>query len=98
MQVFKSPPRTFSARIALAALVAGGLFAAPPAAAQDYRLVTPKAIDSAVSAISEAKADPGRDQAGGTNPAWPEQASGQEETSPEPGAGQKEAPEAPAQP
>ena len=98
MQEFKSPPRTFSARIALTALVAGGLFAAPPAAAQDYRLSTAKALSSAVSGISEAKAVSGRDQAGGTNPVRPEQTGRQEETSPEPGAGQKDPPGAPALP
>lgn len=98
MQEFKSPPRTFSARMALAFLVAGGLFAAPPAAAQDYRSVTAKALSSAVSAISEAKADPGLDQAGGANPVWPEQAGRQEATPPQTSAGLNRPPGAPAQP
>ena len=98
MQNIMSPSPTFSARIALAALVAGGIFTAPPAAAQDYRLSTVKAISSAVSGIPGAKAEPGSDQAGLTNPIKPEQAGRLEETPPEPDAGQKGPPGAPAQP
>ncbi len=82
-------PLPFSARIALAALVAHALFTAPPAAAQDYRVVTPRVIGNAVSDMSAAKADPGSDQAGGTKPAGPEQAVRQEEIPPEPDAAQK---------
>ena len=96
MHEFKCPPRIFGARVALAALIAGGLFAAPPAAAQDYRLVTAKAISSAVSGISEA--NPGSDQAGGTNPASSEQAGRQEETPAQTSAGQKGPPATPTQP
>ena len=98
MQEFKCPPRNFAVWTALAALIGGGLFAAPPAAAQDYRLVTTKALSGVVSGISAAKADPGSDQAGGANPASSEQAGRQEETPPQTNAGQKTPPATPAQP
>ena len=98
MREFKCPARVFAARTALAALVGGGLFAAPPAVAQDYRLATTKAISGAVSGISAAKADPGSDQAGGANPASSEQAGRQEETPPPTTAGQKTPPATPAKP
>ena len=96
MQDFNYLPRTFAARMALAALIGGGLFAAPPAAAQDYRLVTTKAIGNAVSGISEANS--GSDQAGDTNPASSKQAGRQEETPPQTSVGQKTPPATPAKP
>ena len=89
MQVFKCAPCFF------AALLAPALFAAPPAAAQDYRTITAKAIGGAVSGMSEARAV---DQAGGADPVVPEQASRQEKTPPRTGAGQETPADAPAQP
>ena len=94
MQVFKGIPSIF----AVAALIAPALLAAPPAAAQDYRSVTAKAISAAVSGMSEAKADPESGQAGAANRASSEQASRQEVTPPRTNAGQITPPDAPAQP
>ena len=92
MQVFKCAPCFF------AALLAPALFAAPPAAAQDYRLVTAKAIGGAVSGMSEARAVPGLDQAGGADPVVPDQASRREETPARTGTGPKTPSDVPAQP
>jgi hypothetical protein len=94
MKVFKRAPSIF----ALAALTAPALFAAPPAAAQDYRTITARAIAAAVSGMSEDKADPGPGQAGAANRASSQQASRQDVTPAPASAGQKTPKVAPAQP